>query len=363
MKSNKTVEQTINIAIKITLLLGLMYLCFMIIKPFFAIGFWALIIAVTTYPLYMKLARLMNGRNYWAAVVVTLIMMAIILVPGELFVQSVVQGVLKNADNIEKEDFTIPVPDESVKEWPVIGHFVYDKWKSLANHTVETLSAYAPQLKAAGKWAVNAVKDIGLAFLQFLMAIILAGIFLATSENGSQFFKMLMKKLIGERGDEFAKITEVTIRNVSNGILGVALAQSAMAGLIFLMAGVPLAGLWTFLCFVLAVSQIGPGPVIFSVIAYLFITQSTLFAIAWTIPLILVTFVDNVLKPLIMGKGSQVPMMVVFLGSIGGLIFIGIIGLFLGAIILALGYKLLVSWIQDVSIEEEIKAELNTENP
>ena len=121
-----------------------------------------------------------------------------------------------------------------------------------------------------------------------------------------------------------------------------------------MLAGVPLAGLWALFCFILAASQIGPGPVIFGVIAYLFITQSTFFAVAWSIPLILVTFVDNILKPLIMGKGAQVPMMVIFLGSIGGFIFLGIIGLFLGAIILALGYKFLISWIQNEPVEEEI---------
>ena len=357
MKTEKKVEHTINIAIKVTLLFGLLYLCFMIIKPFFAIGFWALIIAVTTYPIYKKLVHLLDGRNYWAAVIVTLVMLSLILIPGEMFVQSVVQSVVKNAHNIEKDDFTIPVPDESVKEWPVIGNFVYDKWKDLSNHTVETLSAYAPQLKAAGQWIIKTVKDIGFAFLQFFMAIILAGIFLATSESGGNFFRMLFNKIIGKRGDEFTKLTEVTIRNVSNGILGVALAQSALAGIILWMAGIPLAGLWTFFCFVLAVSQIGPGPVIFGAIAYLFITQSTFFAIAWSIPLILVTFVDNILKPIIMGKGSQVPMMVIFLGSIGGFIFLGIIGLFLGAIILALGYKFLTSWIQNEPIEEEIKSE------
>ena len=141
---------------------------------------------------------------------------------------------------------------------------------------------------------------------------------------------------------------------MTNGVLGVALAQSLLAGIIFLLAGVPLAGLWSLFCFVLAAAQIGPGPVIFGVIAYLFITQSTFFAIAWSIPLILVTFVDNILKPLLMGKGAQVPMMVIFIGSIGGFILSGILGLFLGAIILALGYKFLISWIQDEPLEEEM---------
>jgi len=357
MKIDKKVSHVINITIEVTLLFGLLYLCFMIIKPFVAIGFWALIIAVSIYPLYARLVKAMKGRTTWAAVIITFIMMSIIVVPGEMFVQSVVEGVIKNAPDIESQKFTIPLPDESVRDWPIIGKFVYEKWKDLSNHTVETLTAYTPQLKSVGQWIIEAIKDIGIAFIQFFIAVILAGILLATSDKGANFIRMLYSKVIGEKGIEFAKLTEVTIRNVTNGVLGVALAQSLLAGTIFLLAGVPLAGLWALLCFVLAAAQIGPGPVIFGVIAYLFITQSTFFAIAWTIPLILVTFVDNILKPLLMGKGAQVPMMVIFIGSIGGFILSGILGLFLGAIILAIGYKLLLSWIDETPIEEEIELE------
>ena len=292
-----------------------------------------------------KLVKALKGRKKWAAVIITLIMMAIIVVPGEMFVQSVVKGVIKNAPKFESENFTIPMPDKNVKEWPVIGEFVYEKWRDLSIHTVETLSAYSPQLKSVGQWIIKAVKDIGVAFIQFFIAIIIAGILLATSDSGAHFIRMLYTKVIGKNGIEFAKLTEVTIRNVTNGVLGVALVQSLLAGTIFLLSGVPLAGLWALLCFVLAAAQIGPGPVIFGVIAYLFITQSTFFAVGWSIPLILVTFVDNILKPLLMGKGAKVPMMVIFLGSIGGFILSGILGLFLGAIILALGYKFLISWI------------------
>ncbi|HEY9116043.1 MAG TPA: AI-2E family transporter [Bacteroidales bacterium] len=354
LEIDKKVGHAINITLKVALLFGLLYLCFMIIQPFVAIGFWALIIAVSVYPLFEKLVNVLNGRKNWAAVIITLILMAIIVVPGEMFVQSVVKGVIKNAPDIESRDFTIPMPDEKVREWPIIGDLVFEKWRDLSNHTVETLSAYTPQLKAVGQWIINAIKDIGIAFFQFFIAIILAGILLATSDQGANFIRMLYSKVIGEKGIEFAKLTEITIRNVTNGVLGVALAQSLLAGTIFLLAGVPLAGLWALFCFVLAAAQIGPGPVIFGVIAYLFITQSTVFAIAWTIPLILVTFVDNILKPLLMGKGAQVPMMVIFLGSIGGFILSGILGLFLGAIILALGYKFLISWIQDEPLEEEM---------
>ena len=142
---DEKVSRSINITLRVTLLFGLLYLCFMIIRPFFEIGLWALIIAVTIYPFYDKLVKLMNNHNIWAAVVLTVLMLSIIVVPGEMFVQSAVKGVIKNASKIESENFTIPLPDPKVKNWPFIGNFVYDKWKDLSRHTVETLSAYSPR--------------------------------------------------------------------------------------------------------------------------------------------------------------------------------------------------------------------------
>ena len=155
---------------------------------------------------------------------------------------------------------------------------------------------------------------------------------------------------MGERGDEFAEISNVTIKNVAKGILGVAIIQSTLAGIGFILAGVPYAGLWALICLILAIIQIGPALLIIPVIIYLFSTMGLLGAILWTVYFVVVMISDNFLKPILLGKGAPVPMLVIFLGTIGGFITSGFVGMFIGAIILSLGYKLFITWLDEEAV-------------
>jgi predicted PurR-regulated permease PerM len=159
--------------------------------------------------------------------------------------------------------------------------------------------------------------------------------------------KKFFKKLVGKRGDEFSDISEKTIRNVVKGVFGVAVIQSILSGIVFMLAKVPYAGLWALLILILAIIQLGPALVIIPVIIYLFSAISPISATIWTVVLIAVMLSDNILKPYLMGKGSPVPMLVIFLGSIGGMMSFGFLGLFFGAIILSLGYKLYSGWLTE----------------
>jgi predicted PurR-regulated permease PerM len=181
--------------------------------------------------------------------------------------------------------------------------------------------------------------------LQFIFSVIIAGVFLASSRQSSKAVHDVFVRLAGDKGSEFAQVSGVTIRNVVKGILGVAVIQALLAGLGFFFAGVPGAGVWTLLCLILAIVQIGVIPVVLPVIIYMFYTASTVTAIILTIYLIFVSLVDNFLKPLLLGRGAPVPMLVIFLGSIGGFILSGFVGLFVGAIVLSLGYKLFQAWL------------------
>lgn len=154
--------------------------------------------------------------------------------------------------------------------------------------------------------------------------------------------------MVGGRGDEFAEVSEKTVRNVTKGVVLVAFIQSFLAGLVFLLAGIPYAGLWALLSLIFCVIQLGPGLVIIPVIIYLFSTTDPWYAGLWTVVLVLVMLSDNILKPILMGKGASVPMLVIFLGSLGGFMTMGFMGLFLGAVILSLGYKLFMAWIEEV---------------
>jgi len=342
-----TVQAAIDITIKIGILLLLLAWCFQIISPFISIVFWALIISVTLYPLFRKLSNKMKGRKKPAAIIITIISLSIIFIPGVIFTDSLVQGVQVYSKEMDKEDIELPPPDAKVAEWPLIGNTVYDLWKQASESPESLVKAYSNQLKDFGSWLLSALMGTGMAFVQFILSIIIAGIFLAFSDEGGKMLKKLFRRIVDNRGDEYANVAELTVRNVSKSVIGVALIQSFLAGIVFLLAGIPYAGLWALICLILCIIQLGPGLVIIPAIIYLFSVSDTWVAVIWTIVFLAVMLSDNILKPWLMGKGSPVPTLVVFLGSIGGFIASGFMGLFLGAIVLSLGYKLFLTWIDE----------------
>ncbi|MEZ5196733.1 MAG: AI-2E family transporter [Bacteroidales bacterium] len=353
---NSPVQNAVDITIKLGALLLLLVWCFQIILPFANIVFWALIIAITILPLYKAVCKKMKNEKKIAAIVIVFISLAIIIIPSIVFTDSLVTGIQAYSKDLSAEDLKVPPPDKEIKEWPLIGNSVYNIWSGAHKNLEATLQSYSTQLKSVGSWFINALMGTGMAFIQFIISIIIAGIFLAYSEEGGKMLKRLFRKLVDDKGDEYANIAELTVRNVSKGVLGVAFIQSFLAGLVFLMAGIPYAGLWALLCLILSIIQIGPAPVIIPVIVYLFTISETWIAILWTIALVLVMISDNIMKPLLMGKGAPVPTLVIFLGSIGGFIASGFMGLFLGAIVLSLGYKLFIAWVnesnEDLTVNE-----------
>ena len=181
----------------------------------------------------------------------------------------------------------------------------------------------------------------------FFVSVVIAGVFLVKADVSADFVRKLIHRLAGERSDAIIRVAGVTIKNVAKGILGVAFFQFITAGMVFMLAHVPLAGLWALAVLVFAILQLPSVIVVIPIIIYLFSVKGLAPAILWTIPLLVIALSDNVLKPLLMGKGSAVPMLVIFLGAIGGFIFSGLIGLFTGAIVLSVGYNLMVHWISE----------------
>jgi predicted PurR-regulated permease PerM len=184
------------------------------------------------------------------------------------------------------------------------------------------------------------------AILQFVVSIIIAGVFLAFSESVGSGATRVFVKLAGKSGEHFAEVTVTTIRSVVKGILGVAVIQATMAGLGFFIAGVPYAGVWSVACLFFAIIQVGSGPVAIPIMIYMFSVSDTLTAVLLAIWLVITLLSDNILKPLLLGRGAPAPMLVVFLGAIGGFITMGFLGLFLGAVILTIGYKLFMTWLE-----------------
>ena len=231
---------------------------------------------------------------------------------------------------------------------------VVDFWKLASEDLQGAMAQYSDQLKAAVAWFLSAVAGIGGGVLQFVASIIIAGVLLAYSTSVGNAATKIFIKLVGQNGENFASTMVITVRSVVKGILGVAVIQASMAGLGFFIAGVPYAGVWTVACLFFAVIQVGAGPVAIPVMIYMFSAADTLTAVLLAIWLVITLISDNILKPLLLGRGAPAPMLVVFLGAIGGFITSGILGLFLGAVILTLGYKLFMVWLESPQTEDSV---------
>jgi predicted PurR-regulated permease PerM len=275
----------------------------------------------------------------------TLLMLVILLVPAALIIRSLIAEIQSLAIQFRNQTLAIPAPDPSVAGWPLIGKPISEIWLLASQSLESVITTYREPLSKLGMTFLGPLGGFGKSLIMFFVSVIIAGVFLIKADASADFVRKLIRRLVGERSDEIIPVTGGTIQNVAKGILGVAFFQFVTTGIVFLSAHVPLAGLWAFAVLVFAIVQLPSGIVIVPVIIYLFSVKELATAILWTIPLLIIALSDNVLKPLLMGKGSPVPMLVIFLGAIGGLILSGLIGLFTGAMVLSVGYNLMVHWI------------------
>lgn len=333
-------EKLVDTIVRLGVLFFLLGWCFTILRPFVLILIWAAVIAIATYPVFLFFTRIFRQRKVWAAVTLTLIMLSVLIIPGWLITQSVFEEVSHLKELNKDSQMVIPPPGESTANWPAITKPVLDIWKLASENLQEAALKYSDHLKVAGAWVLTAVAGVGVGVLQFVISIIIAGVLLAYSGPIGDAVTKVFVKLAGENGEHFVDITKGTVRSVVKGILGVAVIQAAMAGLGFFIAGVPYAGVWTVACLFFAIIQVGAGPIAIPVAIYMFSVSDTLTAVLLAIWLGITLVSDNILKPLLLGRGAPAPMLVVFLGAIGGFITSGFLGLFLGAVILTIGYKL-----------------------
>ena len=339
----RALEATIHIG----LILLLAAWCFQIVQPFIIPVVWGIIIATATYPAYRWLEDALGGRRGIAATLFTLFMMVILITPTVKLAATLVNGTSLLSGYLGSESLSIPPPPQSVAGWPIIGEPLAGFWGLASENLGAALQQIAPQLKAFGSWLLSAAAGAGLGILIFVVAIIIAGALLANAQGWHRAACAIATRLAGDRGSDFADLAEATVRSVAQGILGVALIQTLLAGIGFLVVGVPGAGLWALLCLLLGVIQIGIGLIVIPIVVYVFYTADTLTAVLFLIWIIPVTLLDNILKPILLGRGVNVPMVVIFVGAIGGFLASGIIGLFVGSVILALGYKLFTAWLAE----------------
>ncbi len=225
----------VNIAFDLILKMGTLFLvillCFKILKPFLGMLIWGLIIAIILFPVFERLRNLLGKRNKLSSILLTVVALSILILPSIWLVNQLVEGVKFLAGNIQGGDLSIPPPTESVADWPIIGEWLYDNWLQLSENMEESLRGFMPQIVEWGEKTLGALANTGLGVLQLAASIIIAGIFLIFFEKGSDSGRKIFQKVVGARGDEFLEISLQTIRNVTTGVLGVAVIQTTLMGL------------------------------------------------------------------------------------------------------------------------------------
>ena len=342
------VKIAVEIAVKLGLLFLTIYIAYRIAKPFLGIVIWAAIIAVALHPFVTTLQRRFGHRKT-IVVAVTLFFVAGSIVPAYLLSDTVIATGQQLAEILKNGTLTIPPPTEHVKSWPLIGETFYDLWLSASHNLTQTLMPYKHEIKEASGVVFTAIgKGLG-TILMFVAAFVVAAFFLLDPQKGDRFFRHVMRRLVGKsRGDEWANLSVATVRSVVTGVLGVALIQAFFALLGMLAMGIPMAVVWALLIMFLTIVQLPALIVIAPMIAWVFAQNSGTTEILFTIYMLAVGASDSLLKPLLMGRGVDIPMLVILVGAIGGMMLTGMIGLFIGAVVFALAYKLFELWIDEM---------------
>ena len=343
-----------EVFIRLCLLTAMGVSCFVLMRPFLNLIVAGIIIAIGVYPGYRMLTKFLKGRKKLAATLCTILLLGVMIVPCVLLAGTLVDGVRSLVQQAQSGQLNIPPPPPSLDNVPVIGHRLTAFWNSCSTNLSEVVSRFSPQIRERIPKVLSATAGLGGVVLTFLISIVLAGFLLATSEGCSHFADRLFARIFGNMGPEFKELVSATIRSVTNGILGVAVIQTLFASVGFWFGGLPGAGLWAIIFLVAAILQVGMI-VLIPAVLIAFATFSTGHAVMFLIWCIIVGLMDNVLKPILLGRGSKVPMLVIFLGVLGGFVVMNLIGLFVGAIVLSVGYKLFMAWL-DAGVPKEVEA-------
>ena len=344
--SSDAITNSIEITIRLGLLALLALWCLLIIRPFIVPVMWAVIIAVAVYPLFLKLESMLGGRTKLATSVYIILALALLVTPTVMISGSLVDTAQSVVDRYEEGTLTVAPPNESVKDWPVIGDDVYDVWSEASTDLDEAIDHYQSQLATISKKIISTAVGAGETVLVFIISIIISGILMANAASGYSLALRLFRRLTNDKlGGAYTDLSRDTIRSIAQGVLGIAVIQAVLSAIGMYIMDVPAWGLWSLLVLVLAIVQLPPILMMVFIIAYVFSVADTTPAVIFAVYAVIVSSSDMFLKPLLLGRGVSTPMLVILIGAIGGAIMDGVIGLFVGAVVLALGYELMMAWL------------------
>ena len=341
----------VELAIRIGALGLVLYWTLILLLPFLTIGIWSAVLTVALYPVFEWMVRRLGGRRRLAAVVVTLLSLLVVIGPATWLALDLVESLRMISERIDLSTLVLPAPPASVKNWPLIGDRVYQFWNLASTNLKEALAKIIPQLKPVGTILLGIAADAGTGILKFFAAIIVAGFLFAPAPAIIDAVKKFLRRLVPQRGEEFANLAGTTIRAVSRGVIGISALQALLAGIGLMIAGVPAASVITSAVLILGIIQIGPAIVLVPVVIWSWFTMEPASALLFTAYMVPVNLLDNLLRPIVMGRGLKTPILVILIGVIGGTLAYGITGLFLGPIVLAVIWELMVAWIKEHEAE------------
>lgn len=346
-RHDRTLDQiAIDLAVRLIFLGFLVYLGILLLRPFAAVLLWSTILAVAFYPVFDGLRRRFGGRAWLASGTLTVACLLVTLGPTAILISSLVFSLEHLGERLHAGGLRLPPPPALLHHLPVLGD-VTPGWTALSNNLEGLATRYGADLLVAGEWLLSRMEGLAFSLASILVGVVVAGFLYAPGPLLKEAVGRFAARISGTHGSMFVDLTAATIRNVARGVIGVALIQSVLIGLALIVAQVPAAGLLALLTLVLCIVQVGALPVVIPLMIWAWFGMETLPALLFNPYLLAAALSDNLLKPLFMRKGLNVPILVILLGVIGGTIAFGLIGLFLGPVVLAVLYDLALFWLAE----------------
>jgi predicted PurR-regulated permease PerM len=320
-----------------------------ILQPFIPSILWATIIVVTTWPLLLRIQRRLWNRRIPAVIAMIGALLLIVILPCVVAIASIVSHMDQITDWANSlKQFDMPPPPSFLGRIPLVGARLVAAWQRLESMTADGLSKHlAPYTGAVTSWVLSKAGSVGMLVIQFIFTMFIAAVLYAQGDSAAATVRAFCRRLAGARGEEVATLAAKATRSVALGVVVTALVQTVLSGIGLALSGTPSAALLTAVILVLCLCQIGPGPILIPAIIWLYYRgdagPATILLVFGLITLPL----DNFLRPILIKQGADIPLVLVFIGVIGGLVAMGIIGLFIGPVILAVVMTLLNSWVRE----------------
>lgn len=352
---NQSQEKDLVRNILVIALIGaLLAASFWILRPFLPALIWASMIVIATWPLLLMVQAKVRSRRAAVVVIIGLLVL-VFVIPFSLAVGTIVENA-PQISSLGKQfaTFKVPVPPDWVERIPLVGDSAAEAWQKAANaESGEFAKRLSPYIKNVAGWLVAQAGSFGMMLIHFVLTLILSALLYLNGEEAAKMVCHLAHRIAEERGENAAVLAAQSVRAVAQGVVVTALAQSILAGLGLAVVGVPYASLLTAVIFMLTIAQIGGGPILIPTAIWLFWKDSTGWGIAFSVWAIFVMSMDGFMRPILIRRNANLPLLLIFAGVIGGLIAFGIIGLFIGPVLLAVSYTLMKAWV-----EEDVEGEL-----